>query len=193
MLAFTGMEALACELPISVEEYLSGEEKASVRHEYLDGYVRAMAGETTSHNEIALNLAAAIREKTRGGSCRTFMEGVKVYPLPKSLSLFYYPDVMLACDPREKDPRFRRYPKLLVEVASPSTEQTDRSEKLLAYLQNETLEEYIIVAQDRPEVSVYRRSDDWQRENLSGLEAVLELRSIGLSLALAEVYDGVLK
>jgi Uma2 family endonuclease len=187
------MESLAYEPPIGVDEYLAGEEKSPVRHEYLDGYVRAMAGETTSHNEIALNLAAALREKTRGGPCRTFMEGVKVYPLAKSLSLFYYPDVMVACDPREKDLRFRRYPKLLIEVSSPSTEQTDRSEKLLAYLQNETLEEYIIVVQERPEVSVYRRSNDWHREDISGLETTLELRSVGLSLTLAEVYAGVLQ
>lgn len=185
------MEALAYELPISVEEYLDGEEKASVRHEYLDGYVRAMAGETRKHNQIAGNLFAELRNKTKRGPCQTYIENVKVFPLPKSLQLFYYPDLMVACDPRDKDDRYCRYPKLLIQVSSPSTEHTDRSEKLLAYLQNETLEEYIIVAQDRPEVSVYRRSEDWKREDLSGLEAVLHLRSVGLSLTLAEVYAGI--
>ena len=189
---FDAMEALATELPISVEEYLVGEEKADTRHEYVDGIVRAMAGEKATHNEVAGNLYVAARSKLRGGKCRTFMENVKVYPLSGALSLFYYPDVMVACDPRDKDDRYRRYPKLLIEVSSESTEHKDRSEKLLAYLQNETLEEYVIVAQDRPEVSVHRRSAAWKREDLHGLDAVLELRSIELTLALREVYDGVL-
>ena len=189
---FSAMEALAYELPISVEDYLIGEEISDVRHEYVDGLVRAMAGERTAHNEITGNLYMAIRVKTRGGKCRTFMENVKVYPLSGALSLFYYPDVMVACDPRDKDDRYRRYPKLLIEVSSDSTEQKDRGEKLLAYLQNETLEEYVIVAQDRPEVSVHRRSGDWRREDLHGLDAVLELRSIDLTLTLREVYEGVL-
>lgn len=186
------MEALACELPISVKEYLDGEEKSDIRHEYLDGFVRAMAGERTTHNEIALNLATAIRQHLRGGKCRTFMENVKVFPLSGALNLFYYPDVMVACDPRDEDTRYRRYPKLLIEVASDSTEAKDRGEKLLAYLQNETLEEYVIIAQDRPEAAVHRRSNQWAREELHGFEAVLELRSIGLTLTLAEVYEGVL-
>jgi Uma2 family endonuclease len=187
-----GMEALAYYSPISVEDYLIEEEISDIRHEYVDGIVRAMAVERGAHNEIAGNLYMAIRSSLRGGNCRTFMENVKVYPLSGALSLFYYPDVMVACDPRDKDDRYRRYPKLLVEVASDSTEEKDRGEKLLAYLQNETLEEYVIVAQDRPEVSVHRRSAAWKREDLHGLDAVLELRSIDLTLTLRNISEGVL-
>lgn len=186
------MEALAHELPISVEDYLAGEEVAEVRHEYVNGFVRAMAGETVGHNEIAGNLYAALRERTRGGPCRTFINGVKVFPLPSALSFFYYPDVMVACDPRDTDNRYRRFPRLIVEVASDSTESKDRSEKLLAYLQNETLEEYVIVAQDRPEATIFRRSTGWLPESVRGLDAVLELHSVDLSITLAEVYAGVL-
>lgn len=186
------MEALAHELPISIEEYLAGEETSAVRHEYLDGFVRAMAGEKKQHNEIAGSLYAAIRGHLRGGRCRTFMENVKVFPLSGALNLFYYPDVMVSCDPRDKDDRFCRYPKLLIEVASDSTEAKDRGEKLLAYLQSETLEEYVIVAQDRPEAAMHRRTSGWGREEFHGLDAVLDLRSIGLTLALHEVYEGVL-
>lgn len=187
------MEALAYELPISVEDYLAGEGVSEVRHEYVNGFVRAMTGETKAHNEIAQNLSEAIRRKTRGGPCRTFINGIKVFPLPSALSVFYYPDVMVACDPRDTDNRYCRYPKLLIEVASDSTESKDRSEKLLAYLQNETLEEYVIVAQDRPEATIFRRSTGWQREDVRGLDAVLELHSVGLSITLAEVYAGVLR
>lgn len=186
------MEALAYDLPISVEEYLAGEEKSDVRHEYIDGYVRAMAGESRPHNEIAGNLYAALRQALRGGNCRTYFESVKVYPLSGALNLFYYPDVMVTCDERDQDRRYCRHPKVLIEVASPSTEDKDRGEKLLAYLQNDTLEEYVIVAQERPEAAVHRRVRDWAREELHGLDAVLELRSIGLTLTLREIYEGVM-
>lgn len=186
------MEALAYELPISVEDYLAGEEKSPIRHEYRDGYVRAMAGETKRHNRLTLRLASRIMQQTASGPCQTYIEGVKVFPLPKSLKLFYYPDVMVSCDARDTDERFCRYPKLLIEVTSESTEDIDRGEKLIAYLQNETLEEYLIVAQDRPEVSLYRRANDWQREDVTGWEAILELRSVDLSLTLRELYAGVL-
>lgn len=186
------MEALAYDLSISVEEYLAGEEKASVRHEYLDGHVRAMAGETKTHNRLAGRLFSAIDRHLAGGPCSVFIEGVKVYPLAKSISLFYYPDVMVSCDPRDTDERFCRYPKLLIEVVSESTEDIDRGEKLIAYLQNETLEEYAIVAQTRPEVSIYRRAEDWQRKDITGWEATLELRSVGLNLTLRELYAGLL-
>ncbi len=193
MLAFTPiMEALALQLPISVEDYLEGEDNSDLRHEYIDGFVRAMAGESRPHNEIALALASALRQHTRGGRCRTYMENVKVFPLSGALNLFYYPDVMVTCDDRDRDNRYCRYPKLLIEVSSNSTAEKDRGEKLLAYLQNETLEEYVIVAQDRPEVAVHRRSNNWGREELQGFDAALELRSIGLTLTLREIYEGVL-
>jgi Uma2 family endonuclease len=186
------MEALAYDLPITVEEYLAGEEKAPIRHEYLDGHVRAMAGETKRHNRLTLRLASRLSEHCGDGPCQTYAEGVKVYPLAKSISLFYYPDVMISCDPRDIDERFCRYPKLLIEVTSESTEDIDRGEKLIAYLQNETLEEYAIVAQTRPEVSIYRRAEEWQRKDLSGWDATLELRSVGLDLTLRELYAGLL-
>lgn len=186
------MEAIAYDFPISVEEYLAGEEKASVRHEYVDGHVRAMAGETKTHNRLVLRLASRLSDHNGSGPCQTYVEGVKVYPLGKSISLFYYPDVMVSCDPRDTDERFCRYPKLLIEVVSESTEDIDRGEKLIAYLQNETLEEYVIVAQTRPEVSVYRRSEEWKRSDISGWDATLELRSVQLSLSLRELYAGIL-
>lgn len=187
------MEALAYELPISVDDYLRGEEVAEWRHEYVDGAVRAMAGEKVGHNEIAGNLYMRLREHTkRGAKCRTFMENVKVYPLSGGLNLFYYPDVMVTCDPRDTDDRYRRFPTVLIEVSSPSTEDKDRGEKLLAYLQNETLQEYLIVQSERPEAAMYRRSAEWKREDFRGFEAEVEFRSLELKLTLAEIYSGVL-
>lgn len=187
------MEALHFDYTLTAEEYLAEEDAALTRHEFIAGHVRAMAGESTDHNEIALTLASELRRRTRGGPCKTFINGIKFRPLLKAPSLYYYPDVMVACDPRDTDKRFRCFPKLVIEVASESTESIDRSEKMLAYLQNDTLEEYLIVAQDRPEITLFRRANGWERETVRGFDATLNIPSVGLSLPLMQLYEGVLQ
>ncbi len=183
---------MAFNLPVSAEDYLTAEEQSASRHEYFDGFVRAMAGETIEHNEIAGNLYSEIKRFLRGGKCRAFMENVKVQPLADVPKIFYYPDVMVACDPRDTDNKLRRYPKLIIEVASKSTEQVDRCEKMLAYLQNETLEEYIIVQQDIPCVTLFRRADGWAKEEIRGWNTPVQLKSLGLTLDMQTIYAGVL-
>ncbi len=187
------MEVLHFDYTLTEEEYLAQEDTALTRHEFVSGHLRAMAGESTDQNEIALTLASEFRRRTRGGPCKTFINGVKFRPLLKAPSLYYYPDVMVACDPRDTDKRYRCYPKLVIEVASESTESIDRSEKMLAYLQNETLEEYLIVAQDRPEITCFRRANGWEREVVRGFDTTLALPSVGLSLPLTVLYEGVLQ
>jgi Uma2 family endonuclease len=187
------MEALHFDYTLTEEEYLAQEDTALTRHEFVSGYLRAMAGESTDHNEIALTLASELRRRMRGGPCKTFINGIKFRPLPKAPSLYYYPDVMVACDPRDTDKRYRCYPRLVIEVTSESTESIDRSEKMLAYLQNETLEEYFIVAQDRPEITCFRRAKGWEREVVSGFDATLELTSVDTTLPLTVIYEGVLR
>jgi Uma2 family endonuclease len=106
--------------------------------------------------------------------------------------IFYYPDVMVACQRIGVELYYLRYPTLLVEVLSPSTENIDRREKLLNYPQISTVEEYALVAQDSREVTVHRRAEDWAPKILTGADAVAEFRSIKLSLPLARIYEGVL-
>jgi Uma2 family endonuclease len=80
---------------------------------------------------------------------------------------------------------------VLVEVLSPETERTDRREKFLSYTQIESLEEYVLVAQDKPEVTVFRRSNHWQPEVIKGLDDPLRLVSLDFALSLRAIYDGV--
>ena len=183
---------VAYNLPVSAEDYLVSEEKAATRHEYFDGFVRAIAGETTEHNEIALNFTEELRKRTRGGPCRVYAHGIKIQPLANIPKIFYYPDVMVACDPRDTNNKVRRYPKLIIEVASKSTEQVDRCEKMLAYLQNETLEEYIIVQQDIPCVTLFRRADGWVKEEVRGWATPVRIKSLDLTLDMQTIYAGVL-
>ena len=157
------MEALQAS-SLSVEDYLSGELRSEVRHEYVAGSVYAMAGASEEHNDLALNLATALRLHLRSGPCKVFMVDMKARLERGSQSVFYYPDVMVACDPRDTDRYFKRFPKVIIEVLSPDTERTDEREKFWAYTSVETFDEYVLVAQDRMEVSVFRREKQWTKE-----------------------------
>ena len=185
------MEAIAKSASLSVEEYLAGEPASEVRHEYLGGTVYAMAGASVDHNTISLNLATSLRSHLRGKPCGAFMADVKVRLNLASDDIFYYPDVMVACDPRDTDKFFKRFPKVLIEVMSESTERIDRREKRWSYQQIETLEEYVLVAQDRIEVTVFRRANGWRPEVLNKPDQSLALASLEFSLPLSGVYEGV--
>ncbi|MBA2617877.1 MAG: Uma2 family endonuclease, partial [Rubrobacter sp.] len=105
------------------------EKTATVRHEYVAGEVYAMTGASRRHNRIAGNVYRRLADAAAGGPCRVYMETVKL----RIEDVFYYPDVMVACGPEPDDPYYEDDPCLVVEVVSPSTETTDRREKLAAY------------------------------------------------------------
>ena len=185
------MQALLKQDFISVEDYLAGEEAGQVKHEYIAGEVYAMAGGTSDHHQIGLNIAFAARSHLKGKPCKVFVFDFKVRLKIAQDDVFYYPDGMVGCDPRETHESYLRFPKLLVEVSSDSTERLDRREKKLAYQTIETLEEYLIVAQDRLEVTLFRRGNNWQPEVCSRLNDAVALKSIDLRLPLSAIYEGV--
>lgn len=176
---------------LSIEEYIEGEKLSEVRHEYIGGLVYAMAGASDEHNAISLNLASALLAHLRGKSCRVFMADSKARLRADAEDIFYYPDLMVACDPRDTNRFFKRFPRVLVEVLSESTERIDRREKFLSYTQIETLEEYILVAQDKMEVTLFRRANRWQAELFNAATQSLPLASIDFSIALPAIYEGV--
>ena len=176
---------------VPVEDYLAGEETSDVRHEYLGGLVYAMAGETRVHNTIALNLALAIRQHLRSGPCKLYLSDIRVNLNLRDDACYYYPDLVVTCDPRDTDPRFVRYPKLIIEVLSPGTERVDKREKFFAYTTIESLEEYVLVSQSPPEAMVYRRAEGWRAVKANGFEATVALESLSAEVPLAAVYEGL--
>jgi Uma2 family endonuclease len=176
---------------VSVEDYLAAETASDVRREYLGGLVYAMAGETTDHNTIALNLALAIRQQLKGKPCRLYMSGIRVKFDLRNDEYFYYPDVSVTCDRRDNHKRFVRHPKLIIEVLSESTERVDRREKFFAYTSIPSLEEYVLVEQAAREATVSRRAEGWRATRVSGAKAKLPLTSLKLALVLSAVYEGV--
>jgi Uma2 family endonuclease len=177
---------------LSIEDYLRREADGTVRHEYVGGRMHAMAGGSERHNLIAGNLFAAFHSHLRGGECRVYVADFKVRLEINREDVFYYPDVMVACQRVGVDEYYLRYPTLVVEVLSPSTEAIDRREKLLNYPQIPTVEEYVLVAQDSLELTIHRRAEHWTPQILTELEALAEFRSIRLAMPLREVYEGAL-
>lgn len=183
------MSVPAAQWPISVAEYLAGELQASVRHEYLDGEVRTMAGADEAHNRIAGNLFFHLRMATRGRLYAVFMSDMKVRV--EAANRFYYPDVLLTCEPSHLAAVFKSAPCLIGEVLSASTAAIDRGEKLLAYRTLDSLRYYLLLAQDRRQVEVYRRGDGdlWLWEVHEQGEIALECGGLALRLALADLYE----
>jgi Uma2 family endonuclease len=106
--------------------------------------------------------------------------------------LFYYPDVVVTCDPPGADPYFRTEPRLVVEVLSPTTERADRHEKLAAYQNCPSLQEYALVSQDGMMVELHRRADDgWGTEVFDDAEDRVTFDSVALTLTLTDIYRNV--
>jgi len=175
---------------ISPDEYLAGERASEIRHEYLDGQVYAMAGASDDHNRIAGNIHGELRERLRGTPCEPFINDMKVKIPPQFADAFYYPDVLVACDPTDRAKYYRERPVVIFEVLSPETERTDRREKALAYRHLPTLEVYVLVAQNQMTVTVMRRAEPgWTSEIIEGSSAVLKLPNIGVEIPLARIYE----
>lgn len=177
---------------MTVEEYLDFEDPTGLGYEYVGGEIFAMTGASVRHGTIIENLANAFHDHLRGGPCRSYASGVKVRMKVNDDDVFYCPDVLVVCGPINNDGKYLPDPKLIVEVISPSTEYTDRREKALHYRNIASLEEFVLIAQKRHEVTIYRRSEEWRSEVLTAAESVAECRSVGLSLPLKVIYDGAL-
>lgn len=174
------------------DEYLAFDEQSPYRHEYVNGAVYAMSGASLAHNRIAQELVVAFRTHLRGGPCEPFFLEAKLEIRAGRDRIMYYPDVMVSCRPEDRTEQSVRNPKLVVEILSKSTQHIDRREKAMTYQRVESIEEYVLIAQDQPRVIVHRRAEDWRAMLHSGLEARIELRSIGLEMTLVQIYEGTL-
>jgi Uma2 family endonuclease len=187
---------------LTIEEYLAFEQAAEERHEYLDGVLYAMAGESPAHGDISANLVYALMGQLRDKPCRVRFKDTKVFSgsllqaqLHKSRKgLFSYPDIVVVCEePRylEHHPEVLTNPQVLLEVLSDSTGAFDRGEKFIRYRRAlPSLSDYILVWQDMPLIEHFIRQADgnWLMVTALGLDASLNIASLGCTLELSEVY-----
>lgn len=187
----------------TVEEYLALERQSEERHEYIDGQIYAMAGESNEHADITVNLVGELRSQLKDTPCRVWTKDSKVLSGPairscKSIKgLFSYPDIVGVCgEPRFLDDHrdLLLNPTVIIEVLSPSTESFDRGEKFWRYRTHlASLTDYVQVSQALPLIEHFRRrsKDEWVLSTVSDMTGGLHLASINCTLRMSEVYDRV--
>ena len=184
------MASVAAHTHLTPEEYLAFERKATTKHEYFSGQIVAMSGASRAHNLITGNIFGSLYNQLVDGACETYVSDMRVKN--HQTDSYTYPDIVVVCDePRFEDDVFDTLlnPVVLVEVLSPSTEAYDRGEKFAHYRQMASLQEYVLVSQDRISVEHYlRQGTQWLLTEFRGLEEVLSLISIGCELRLRDIY-----
>jgi Uma2 family endonuclease len=175
------------------EEYLALERHAEFKSEYIDGRIVAMTGATIPHNAIAGRVYVALYTRLRGGPCQVFVSDLRVQIA--NGRRYTYPDLVACCgEPKTVDGVLDTLtnPALIVEVLSPSTEAYDRGEKFQHYQTIESLQEYVLVAQDRVSVERFvRQGKFWILATFSDLDEEVELTSVGCAIPLREIYENV--
>jgi Uma2 family endonuclease len=178
----------------TIEEYLEMENAATEKHEYYQGEVFAMSGAKVPHNRIVSNLHTNIGIILKAHSCQPYGSDLRVH-IEKN-TLFTYPDISIVCDPvitLHDDQYNVLNPTVIIEVLSPSTKTYDRGDKFKLYRDIPTLKEYILVDSESYSIEDFyvNEQGNWELNEYKSLEETLTFNSIGVSLSLADIYDGV--
>jgi Uma2 family endonuclease len=174
----------------SFEAFLVFEETATERHEFVDGNLFVMAGGTDRHDHVAGGLYSRLfLQAFERRNFQVYKGDVKIRT-PDEIG--YYPDVFVLTETSLDTPRVKRSPAVIVEVLSESTEAIDRGEKLRNYRKIPSLEQYFLLSQHQPQGEVYVKqpNGEWLHRILEA-DALLEMPSIGFSLALTVLYDNL--
>ncbi len=184
------MVALSDRLLMTVEEYFDWEETQNEKHEYWDGEVVAMAGTTKNHHRVARNMSNQLNDAFGDGNCEAFAGDIRVRVEPRRK--YFYPDVVVSCDDREDEDLYIKYPCLIIEVLSPSTESIDRGIKFAKYREILSLKEYVLVQVAQPGVEIYQRGDrgKWIY-SAYGMDDRVLLESVNVEISVADLYRQV--
>ncbi len=182
---------------VTPEAYLQMERASDTKHEYIEGGVYAMSGGTPNHNIIAAQVLIALGGQFAGRKRCTFYTSDQCIQISAS-RVFTYPDLAIVCEQPRYEKTSLLNPTVIFEVLSPSTEAYDKGKKFETYQTLPSLQHYVLIAQDRARIEVYTRltngSDqnaEWRLIIAAGHNAVIGLDAIGCTLALADVYEGI--
>ncbi|MGA7730840.1 MAG: Uma2 family endonuclease [Chloroflexia bacterium] len=175
------------------DEYLALEREAKHRSEYINGEIYAMAGASEAHVTITGNLWTEIKQQLKGKPCRSYAIYMRVQV--SATGMYTYPDLVATCGERafsDAKQDSLTNPTFIAEVLSPSTEAYDRGEKFAHYRELPSLQEYVLVAQDKMQVERYmRHGEDWLLSVISDPATSLHATSIGCAIPLSEIYRDV--
>ena len=185
--------ASAAQTRLTPEEYITFERKAPFKNEFIRGEIVAMSGASRTHNRITGDVFRGISNQLVGSECEAFIGDMRVKA--GTTASYFYPDVVVACNElRFEDDVFDTLlnPIIVVEVLSPSTEADDRGEKFARYRELTSLQEYILISQDKVRVEQHlRRGMQWVSTEFSALTDMLPLVSIDCALLLQDIYRRV--
>ncbi len=178
---------------LTVEEYLRWEKESVEKNEYYRGEIFAMAGAGARHNIIAVNMLREISLALKGKPCRPYGSDLRVH-IPEN-TLFTYPDISIICGdiiPSKEDTDTAILPAVIIEILSPSTKQYDRGEKFKLYREIPSLKEYIMVDAESIFIESFsiNSSSHWELTEYKNTEGSLPILSVGLLLAIADIYEG---
>ncbi len=180
---------------LSPDEYLRFERSAATRHEYFDGEIYEMAGESLAHSQVCINIAREISSILKGSKCQALSPNMKVRA--ETRGMFAYPDLSIVCGEPvfhdlQKDVLLN--PKVIVEVLSPSTQRYDQTKKFFRYRKEiPSLTDYILIYQDAPFIEHHEKQADgrWVHNAFDGLDDTFRIPSINCDIPLSEIYDRV--
>lgn len=186
---------------VTEEEYLAREALADEKHEYLNGFVYClhvdpatnMAGASDAHVKVTGNAHYALKTHLRGSPCSLYMADMRVKVDSKDKAWFY-PDVMVTCDPEDRQRNTMKHsPILVIEVLSPSTQDYDRGGKFAVYRSLPSLREYVLIDPTQYLVEVFRLNAHlrWELFSYEGVDSTVELASVGLYCRITELYEDV--
>lgn len=179
---------------VTLEEYFELENRSEQKHDYDNGQIVAMSGASDSHIRISANIVGETRNALKKKSCEAVGSDFRIgFP---GRTFTHYPDAAIVCDGMERDPRDKTgqtflNPKVIFEIQSPSTALFDRSTKFDRYRTLASFREYVVVFQDRQEIQTFFKQEDgtWILESF--FTGDLPLKSLGVSLPIAEIFDRV--
>ena len=179
---------------MTVDEYLAFEETNPAKHEYYQGRVFLLAGGNEAHAIITSNINAILNLQVRERPCTVYTSDMKVKV--ERTKLYAYPDVSVVCGPAQFEDTTRRVllnPTALIEVLSESTEKYDRGKKFQNYRTIDSLQEYLLVAQESMQIDHYVRQPDnfWLLSSASAEDEQIVLPSIHCHLSIKDVYNKV--
>jgi len=178
----------------TIEEYLEMEQNAEVKHEYYQGEIFAMSGSKVPHNIIATNLTGILTQKLKGKSCRPFKSDQRIH-IPVN-SFFTYPDISIVCGEIQtlNDDNWNIInPSVIFEVLPKTTRDYDLGGKFSLYREIPSLKEYLLIESEFLKVLAFRinKAGHWELEEYSNMNDELTIETIGISLLLTDIYEGV--
>lgn len=174
------------------QEYLAMEEVAPYKSEYHNGKIYMMAGGTADHSLIKVDTITELRQRLRGTACHVFDSDMRL--LIESEDLYTYPDAMVVCGENKFETKSETTlvnPLLIIEVLSESTRQYDQTDKFAFYKKIPTFQEYLVIESAEPKIVVHRRAlgRKWVVEHFDGLDAVVRLQSVNLTIPARQIYE----